>query len=99
MISPSMSPRCHQMILLTQAEIDGELAVSEAISVASHRANCLECQTAYQVIRVMRTAVRRYAVRHGAPPALRNWLLAMSPRAMPTERDPKEAAVEWPHSP
>jgi hypothetical protein len=40
------SPRtCREMILLTQAELDGELNAAEAVIAAVHRADCTECQS------------------------------------------------------
>jgi anti-sigma factor RsiW len=68
--------RC-EMVVLTQAEIDGELDVAQAISVGGHRASCAECTTAYQVARATRRTVPAHATYYQPSSGLRNTLGTM----------------------
>ncbi len=71
------SPRtCREMILLTQAELDGELNAAEAVMAAVHRADCTECQTAYRMIQATRLAMRTQVTRHTMSARARQELLS-----------------------
>jgi anti-sigma factor RsiW len=67
---------CREMVLLTQAELDGELSPGEAVAVAQHRADCSECQAALQVIRAARSALRKDLTHHTMPATSRQQLVA-----------------------
>jgi anti-sigma factor RsiW len=67
---------CREMILLTQAELDGELNAAEAIAAAAHRAECARCRAAFQMIRAARTAVRTHVTEQAMPVAVRQRLLS-----------------------
>lgn len=59
---PVIGPEtCRHMILLTQAEIDGELDCANAIIVAAHRASCAQCAAAHRLLRATRHAMRTHA--------------------------------------
>src|SRR5438105_1104358 len=73
---PEMTPLTHEMILLTQAELDGELNAAEAIAAGAHRATCAECQAAYRVIRAVRSAMRSQPTNYTMPAGARQKLLA-----------------------
>lgn len=86
MTSPS-ALSCREMILLTQAELDGELSSAEAVSVAAHRAECTECQAAYRMIQVTRRAMRENVARHEMTPLARQQILARLKRAGANDSD------------
>jgi len=75
-MTASSSTTCREMILLTQAELDGELSAAEAVGVAAHRANCADCQAAYRMIQATRLVVRSQTARHTMPARARQELLA-----------------------
>jgi anti-sigma factor RsiW len=66
---------CREMILLTQAELDGELTAGEAAAVAAHRATCAECQAAYRIVRAAKAAMQSQAAGSTIPAAARQELL------------------------
>lgn len=68
-------PTCRDMILLTQAELDGELDAAAAVAAAAHRADCPECRAAYQIIAAAKSAVHDRAVFHKMPDEARRALL------------------------
>ena len=80
-MTASSPTTCRKMILLTQAELDGELDAAEAIRAAAHRADCAECQAAYRLISRSRTVaaadrsepVRNSSLDCGKPPAYPHW--------------------------
>jgi anti-sigma factor RsiW len=79
---------CQEMILLTQAELDGELTAAEAAAAAAHRATCAECQAAHRIIRATKAAMRDPAINRAMPAAFQRELLsklrqADSPPALP----------------
>jgi anti-sigma factor RsiW len=76
------------MILLTQAELDGELTAAEAAAVAAHRATCAECQAAYRIVRAAKTAMKDPVINRTMPAAFQRKLVsklrqADSPPALP----------------
>ena len=79
-MTSSSSRTCREMILLTQAELDGELSAAEAVDVAAHRAGCTECQAAYRMIQATQL-VRTHVTRHTMPPRARQELLAQLRKA------------------
>jgi anti-sigma factor RsiW len=74
-MTASSPTTCRKMILLTQAELDGELDAAEAIRAAAHRADCAECQAAYRLIQATRLALRTQLTRHKMPERARQELL------------------------
>lgn len=65
---------CGGMILLLQAELDGELGpIGEELEL-SHRLACPECQAAFEVIQIVRT-MRTRMTRHALSPKARRQLL------------------------
>lgn len=91
-----LSPTC-EMVVLTQAEIDGELAPAEAAAVAEHRAHCAECQAAYRIICAARTAVHDHAPTHQMPAQARQALLARLQQAggLGAPATPPAASPAW----
>jgi anti-sigma factor RsiW len=66
-------PGC-KMLLLTQADFDGELDAAHAAEIAVHRAACGECQAAYAALDAVRTTIRAADLYQAAPAALRQRL-------------------------
>jgi len=75
MTAPSPTT-CRSMILLTQAELDGELSAAEALTAAAHRSDCAECQAAYRLIQATRRGLREQVSRHVMPTQARQSLLS-----------------------
>jgi anti-sigma factor RsiW len=75
------------MLLLTQADFDGELDAAQAATVAAHRIGCRLCQSAYDDLLAARQVVREGASYHRAPASLRRAvgerLAAASPAPVP----------------
>jgi len=65
----------HDMILLTQADLDGELTAAEAMAIASHRAGCAKCKAVYRMVMTARAAVQTLGTRHALPAAVRQALI------------------------
>ena len=93
---------CREMILLTQAELDGELSAAEAVSAAAHRAGCAECQAAYRLIRASRQVMREQVSRHEMPARSRQHLVARlrqaehAPSATGRKRPARQPALwQW----
>ena len=66
----------HDMILLTQADLDGELNAPEATVVATHRATCPACTAAYRIVRATQTAVQQQGIRYVLPEEARKAVIA-----------------------
>jgi anti-sigma factor RsiW len=66
-------PDC-KMLLLAQADFDGELDAAEAADLAEHRAHCAACQQAYTALAAVRDAMRAPELYEGAPPSLRRFV-------------------------
>ena len=71
------------MLLLTQADFDGELDAAQAATIEAHRAGCPTCQAAYETLRAARRTVRTAASYHQAPAALRRALVERLGAASP----------------
>jgi anti-sigma factor RsiW len=91
---------CQKMVLLTQAELDGELDVAAAAAVTVHRAMCAECQAAYHTIRAVHALLHRESVRYEMSTQARQRLLArlrrtgaFSERA--ASREPSPRSLPW----
>ena len=65
---------CRDMILLLQAELDGELGPVADEAGLTHRRACLECQAAFDLVQIAR-AMRLRLTRHVAPASVRRKLL------------------------
>jgi anti-sigma factor RsiW len=63
-------PNC-KMVLLTQADFDGELDAAHAAELTEHRATCAECQAAHAALSSVRVAMRDAALYQAAPESLR----------------------------
>jgi anti-sigma factor RsiW len=82
-------PNC-KMVLLTQADFDGELDAAHAAELAEHREGCAECQAAYDELSAVRVALRDAALYQTAPAALRQRLsAATTQRSGPAARAPR----------
>jgi anti-sigma factor RsiW len=79
-MTASSSMTCREMILLTQAELDGELSAAEAVPVAAHRAGCTDCQAAYRIIQATRLVCPQ-VTSHTMPARARQQLLAQLRKA------------------
>ncbi len=66
-------PNC-KMVLLTQADFDGELDAAHAAELAEHRATCAECQAAHAELSTVRMAMRDASLYQTAPASLRHRL-------------------------
>lgn len=73
-------PDC-KMLLLAQADFDGELDAAEAADLADHRAQCAVCQEAYAAMATVREAMREPGLYAGAPLSLRLFIAASAPPA------------------
>lgn len=60
------------MLMLTQAEFDGELDAAHALEVARHRANCAVCQAAHDDLVAVRAALTAEGFHQRAPARLRD---------------------------
>jgi anti-sigma factor RsiW len=69
------------MVLLVQADFDGELDAAQATSVEAHRANCPVCQTAYADLHRVRETLRAGDLYYAAPDALRRKIAARADTA------------------
>jgi len=69
--------RC-PMLLLVQADIDGELDAGRAADLIRHRADCPDCQAAYAEIMMLRDRLRAADLREKAPQSLRRFLAQQS---------------------
>jgi hypothetical protein len=78
----------HEIILLNEADLDGELAATEAITVAPHRRGCGECKTAYRVALAARAAVQRLGNRHLVPTDVKEALLARLRQSGDVRKEP-----------
>lgn len=66
------------MLLLVQADIDGELDAGRAADLILHRADCAECQAAYAEIMMLRERLQAADLREKAPESLRRFLAKQS---------------------
>lgn len=73
-------PDC-KMLLLAQADFDGELDAAEAAGLADHRAHCAACQEAYAALAAVHEATREPGLYESAPPSLRRFVGTLSPAA------------------
>ena len=72
------------MILLVQADIDGELDAGRAADLIRHRADCPECQAAYADLMMLRDRLKESDLQERAPDSLRRFLAEQSkPRQQP----------------
>jgi anti-sigma factor RsiW len=65
-----------KMVLLTQADFDGELDAAHAAELAAHRTGCAECQAAYAQLSAVRAAMRDAPLYQTAPASLRQRISA-----------------------
>ncbi|TPG55705.1 anti-sigma factor [Roseomonas nepalensis] len=65
------SDLCHEMSLLVQADMDGELHAAEAARVAAHLETCAACQEFQHQLLALSGVLRRDLPRHRAPDHLR----------------------------
>jgi len=66
------------MVLLVQADVDGELDAGRAADLIHHRADCPECQAAYADLLMLRDRLREADLGEKAPDSLRRFLAAQS---------------------
>ena len=66
------SDPCHEMRLLVQADVDGELQAAEAARVAAHLETCPTCEKLQRELLTLSGALRRTVPRHRAPNHLRD---------------------------
>ena len=71
------------MLLLVQADIDGELDAGRAADLIRHRADCPDCQAAYAEIMMLRDRLRAADLRERAPDSLRRFLAQQSAPSIP----------------
>ncbi len=81
MIGPEPSQRC-EMVLLVQAEFDGELDAAQAAALAAHRAQCPVCEAAGRTLAQARGLMRE-APYLPLPDAARRRVLARLDAARP----------------
>lgn len=91
-----IEPNC-KMVLLTQADFDGELDAAHAAELTEHRATCAECQAAYAELAAVRNVMRESALYQPAPDTLRERLAAqMRPQPASTVVAFQSAAARKP---
>ncbi len=66
------TPDACDMLMLTQAEFDGELDAAHALEVAHHRASCAICQAVYEDLARVRTALAAEGLYQRTPARLRD---------------------------
>lgn len=66
------------MVLLVQADIDGELDAGRAADLIRHRADCPECQAAYADLMMLRDRLKESDLHERAPDSLRRFLAEQS---------------------
>ena len=71
------------MILLVQADVDGELDAGRAADLIHHRADCADCQAAYADLMMLRDRLRESALNERAPDSLRKFLAQQSASLQP----------------
>ncbi len=81
MSGPDPSRRC-EMVLLVQAEFDGEIDAAQAAALAAHRTQCPVCQTAGRALAQARELMRE-APYEPLPDAARRRVLARLASARP----------------
>ncbi|WP_338665263.1 zf-HC2 domain-containing protein [Pararoseomonas sp. SCSIO 73927] len=81
---------CHEMSLLVQADVDGELQAAEAARVAAHLETCPDCARFQRQLLALSGALHREIPRHRAPDhlreAVRNRIAGRSPPRRPPLR-------------
>jgi anti-sigma factor RsiW len=88
------------MLLLVQADVDGELDAARAADLLHHRADCPECQAAYADLMMLRDRLRDSNLRETAPERLRQFLAAQSaPAPSPAVRLESRRAAPSPAQP
>jgi anti-sigma factor RsiW len=90
--SMSATDSC-DMLLLQQADFDGELDAASAVPLAAHREHCPVCQKAYAQLRETRKALRAEASYHRADPALRAIVAQRLAEKSPARAGPQAAAM------
>jgi len=80
-------PSC-EMVLLVQAEFDGELDAAQAAALTAHRAQCPVCQAAGQELAEARELTRD-APYEALPDAVRRRILARLDAARPVPTPPR----------
>ncbi|HEY1719947.1 MAG TPA: anti-sigma factor [Magnetospirillaceae bacterium] len=76
-------PNC-KMVLLTQADFDGELDAAHAAELTEHRTTCAECQAAYAELATVREAMKSADLYQTAPASLRARLTAQVQAQVPS---------------
>jgi anti-sigma factor RsiW len=66
-----MNDACHEMHLLIQADLDGELTPAEAARVGTHMETCPDCAAVQAGMLQLSTRLRAEAPYHSAPETLR----------------------------
>ena len=66
------------MVLLVQADFDGELDAGRAADLIRHRAGCAECQAAYADLMIVHERLAEPGLREKAPDKLRQFLAQQS---------------------
>jgi anti-sigma factor RsiW len=85
-----------KMVLLAQADFDGELDAAQAAEMVAHRAGCAVCEAAYAELKRSREALRAGDLYRPAPETLRRTLAAKAGAApLPSPRPPV-AWWRWP---
>jgi anti-sigma factor RsiW len=82
------------MLLLVQADFDGELDAGRAVDLIRHRADCAACQAAYAELTMVHDRLTDPALREKAPDKLRAFLARQSASASVAA-----LPVNRPHSP
>ena len=81
-----------KMVLLAQADFDGELDAAQAAEMVTHRAGCAVCEAAYAELKRTRDALRDGDLYRPAPETLRR-MLAARQAAGPTP--PPRPGIAW----
>lgn len=81
-----MNDQSCPMLLLVQADIDGELDAGRAADLIRHRADCPECQAAYADLLMLRDRLRESDLHEKAPESLRRFLAQQSASVKPLVR-------------
>ena len=88
---------CTEMLLLIQADIDGELRPAEAARAATHAAACTGCTAAQAQLLALAAEIRGDALYHPTPEALRTAILNLvrSAKSAPTAHTRQSRMVPW----
>jgi anti-sigma factor RsiW len=91
--TPDTARRC-EMLLLVQAEFDGELDAAQVAQLSAHRAGCPVCRRASQALAQTRSVLRE-GLYEPAPEALRARLLERLAGAKPAPPPPSARFAQW----